>query len=105
VLAIVAFFAAFLFAGLPFIFDTDNILVVAPCMIACFSCVILFLRLLVGDLGPMKYSFWIVTGQLCHVAGEEWYLVVFLAVGTLLCSYLIARLMGDFAPLVRGVKY
>jgi hypothetical protein len=105
VAAVFVFFASFLFAALPFVFDTDNLLVVAPCLIACFSCSILFLRLLVGDLGPLKYTFFIIAGHLGYVAGEQWYVVAILVGGTLLCSFLINRLLGEFAPVIRGVKW
>lgn len=105
VLAIVVFFAAFLFGALPFVFDTDSFLIVAPCLIACFSSVILFLRLLVGDVGPVKYIFLFIAGYLGYVAGEQWYVVVFLAGGALLCSLFIDRLIGDFVAVIRDVKF
>ena len=103
-LAIVAFFAAFLFAALPFGFDSDDFFVVAPCLIACFSSSILFIRVMVGDLRRFTYIFLAAAGHLCYAAGEQWYVVVLLALGTLLCSFLMARLIGDFAPVIRDVK-
>lgn len=100
-LAAGVFLAAFLFAGIPFALNSDHILVVTPCAIACFTCVILFLRLLIGELGIIK---WILLGLgafLCVLGGREWYLGALLTVGTILCSILADRAMQPYAPLVR----
>lgn len=104
VFMIVAFVSVFFFAGLPFLFDTDSWLLVVPCLIGCFSCFFLFIRLLVGlegELANLKFIFLIIAGYLCYRAGEQWYLIVLLTAGTLLCSFLIARLIGPSVPVIR----
>ena len=105
VLAIVVFVAAFVFAALPFLSDTDNFFIVAPCVIASLSCSILFMRLVMGDLGPVKWIMLATAGYACVSVGREWYIVVLLTTGTVLCSILIDRLVGDFVPLTRAQKH
>lgn len=100
VLAVIAFFATFLFAALPFAFDTDNVLVVAPCIIASFSCAILFMRFLIGEPGMVKWILLAAAGYLCISAGREWYVVLLLTGGTICCSILFDRLIGKFVPLI-----
>lgn len=100
-LAAMIFFAAFLFAGIPVAVNSDHVLVVAPCAIACFTCTILFIRLLIGELGMIK---WILLGMgafLCVLGGREWYLGVLLTAGTILCTVLADRAMQPYSPLVR----
>ena len=107
VLAVVSFSVAFLFAALPWAFDTDHVVVVSVCAIACASSVILFIRLLVGKLGNLKYLLLLPPAILCfstYAAGQEWYLVVMITGGTIICSSLIARLVGHFSPLVCNVS-
>lgn len=107
VLAIIVFFAAFLFAALPFAFGTDDVLVVSVCVVACFSSVILFIRLLLGKLGALKYLLLIapaILGYTAYVAEREWHLVVIVTAGTIICSYVITRLIGDFRPLIHNVE-
>ena len=100
VLAVVAFVAAFMFAALPFAIDTDNPLVVAPSVIACASCSILFMRLLIGALGIVNWLLLGTAGYLCIVAGREWYVVALIAGGTVLVLFVIDRLIGKFVPLI-----
>lgn len=104
VLAIAAFFGAFLFAALPFVFDRTTCWLSPPGLMACFSCSILFMRLLIGELGLIKWILLGVAAYLGYIAAEQWYLIALLAGGTLVCSFLIARLVGDFVPVVAGVK-
>lgn len=104
VLAIASFFAAFLLAAIPFLIGTDQFFVVVACLIACFSSVILFLRLLVGNLGPIKFILLATAALLALYAGSQWYIPLTLAGGTVVCSYISGRLIGDFSPLIRGVK-
>lgn len=101
VLAVVAFLGAFLFIAPAFIFDQDNFLIVAPCGIGSFSCSILFMRLLIGPLGRVKWSLvqaWIIAGL---AVGRQWYIVALLGLGVVLCSFIIDRLLGPIVPLVR----
>ena len=100
ILAVVAFVAAFMFAALPFAIDADNPLVVAPSVIACASCSILFMRLLIGKLGIVNWLLLGAAGYLCIVAGRDWYVVVLLTSGTVLCLFVIERLIGNFVPLI-----
>jgi hypothetical protein len=105
VLAIVAFIGAFLFAALGSALDSENPLVVAPFVIVSLCCTILFMRLLIGE---MRWAKWIWLGlgiPLCYAAGDEWYLVVLLMCGTHLGTLLIARLIGNFDPIVRNVNH
>jgi hypothetical protein len=106
VLAIVAFVATFLFAALPFLFDTDRVFIVVPCIIGCFSCCLLFLRLLVGaqELKHVKYICLGIAAYLFYLAGRQWYLIVLITGGTVLCSILIARLIGPFVPVTHQRK-
>jgi len=107
VLTIVAFFAAFLFAALPFAIDADtsSVLVAAPCMIASFSCSILFMRLLIGDTRAVE---WILLGTAAWLGVfvvQQWYIVAFLTGGVVLCLFLIDRLVGNFVPLIDVLKH
>jgi hypothetical protein len=107
VLASCFFFATFLFAALPFAIETDDVLIVSVCVIACFSSAILFIRLLLGKLGLVRYLLLIAPAILCYAAyaaGKEWHLVVIITGGTIICSHLIARLIGDFRPLIRNAN-
>ena len=103
VLAIVAFFANFLFVALPFALYADTpipIRVAAPCIIAALSCSILFMQLLIGDIRTVK---WLLLGTAACLGvsvGPQWYLVAFFTGGTVLCLFLIDRLIGNFVPLV-----
>ena len=101
VVALIAFISAFLFAGFPFAVDPDSFLIVAFGVIGCFSVTILFIRLLIGELGRVKWILLGMAGYLCVIAGHQWYLIVLLTVGTVLCSFVISRLLGSFKPLVR----
>lgn len=100
VLAVVAFVAAFMFAALPFVIATDNPLAVGPSVIACVSCSILFMRLLIGKLGIVNWLLLGVAGYLCIVAEREWYVVVLLTGGTVVSLFVIDRLIGTFVPLI-----
>ena len=100
VLAIVSFLAAFLFAALPFAINSDRFLIVAPCVIACVSCSILFMRLLIGKLGIVNWLLLGVAGYLCIVAEREWHVVVLLTGGTVVSLFVIDRLIGTFVPLI-----
>lgn len=100
VLAIAAFVGVFALTGLACVLDSENPLVVAPFFMAALCCAILFLRLLLGE---MRWARWIWLGlglPLCLAAGDEWYLVVLLMGGTYLGTLLVARLIGNFEPLV-----
>ncbi len=104
VIAFVSFLSAFLFAALPFAFNTDHILLVAPCVVVSFSCSILFIRLIVGELGLVK---WILLGTAVYLAmhvGSEWYVVALLTLGTVVCSLFMDILLGDFVPISRMSK-
>jgi len=105
VLAIVAFFATFLFAALPFALDSDSVLVVAPFIIASFSCSILFMRLLIGNLGVINWLFLGCAVWFGVSVGRQWYIVMLLTGGTVLCLFLIDRLIGNFVPLVDVSKH
>ncbi len=107
VLASVSFLAAFMFAALPFVFNTDHVVIVSVCAIACSSAAILFLRLLIGKLGVLKYQFLMAAAILCicaYIAGQEWHLVLMITGGTISLSYFIARFIGDFTPLIHDVS-
>ena len=99
--AIASFLAAFVFAALPFAINSDHFIIVAPCVIACVSCSILFIRLLIGELGLLK---WLLFGTAVYLAicvGGEWYVVALLAGGTVVCSLFLDKLIGSFVPLIR----
>lgn len=101
VLAIVAFLGAFLFVAPAFVFDQDNFLIVAPCVIGSFSCSILFIRLVIGQLGRVTWSL-VQAGIIGGLAvGRQWYIVALLGAGVVLCSFIIDRLLGPIVPLVR----
>lgn len=105
VLAGVSFLAAFLFVAVPFAIQDCSVVVAAPCIIACFSCSMLILRLLVGDLGVVK---WLMLGMAVWLGvsvGPQWYVVALLTCGTVLCLFVIDRLIGEFVPLVDVSKH
>lgn len=102
VLAIVSFLAAFLFAALPFAINSDRFLIVAPCVIACVSCSILFMRLLIGELGLVKWLLFGTAAYLAICVGSEWYVVALLTGGTASCSLFLDKLIGNFVPLIRA---
>ena len=101
VFAIFAFMSAFVFAALPFLVNTENALIIVPCLIACASCSILFIQLLIGRLGHVKWLLLAIAGFLCVYAGGHWYLIVLLTGGTVLCCSVVDRLIGRFRPLIR----
>lgn len=100
-LAVFSFVASFLFVALPFAINSDRFLIVAPSVIACVSCSILFIRLLIGELGLVK---WLLFGTAVYLAicvGREWYVVALLTGGAVVCSLLLDKLIGNFVPLIR----
>jgi hypothetical protein len=102
--AMAAFGAVFFFAGFPFLFDTDNLLIAVPCIIACLSAFVLFLHLLVGlngDTRQIKYMLLGIAAYLAVLAGRQWYLIALITCGTVVTSFLIARLLGPTIPVIR----
>lgn len=99
-LALIAFVATFLLTALGCAVDGDNWLVVAPFIIGALCCAILFVRLLIGEQSSTRWTSYGIVAHLCYVADEEWYKIAFLVGGTLVCSFFIARLIGEFVPIV-----
>ena len=102
ILAAIAFFGCIACAAFPFVLDTDNSIVVTACFAACFCCSLLFVRLLIGriEISPAYLLGFI--GILALVAGQDWYVVVLLALTTFASDLIVQRIVGKFAPLLDG---
>ena len=100
-LAVAVFSGVFVVTAIALVLDSDSPLVGIPFIITVLCGVILFIKLLIGDMGWRKFI-WIGLGlPLLAAAGDEWYYVALIIGCTHLGTLLIGRLVGDFEPIVR----
>lgn len=99
VLAIATFIAPFLITGVMLLFQWESPIAVIPFVSLAFSCTILCLQLIGGDLVPFRFLILVVL-MLTIFVGRQWYLPLFLmtfTAGTLLA---MDWCIGRFIPLL-----
>ena len=62
------------------------------------------MRLLIGKLGIVNWFLLGAAGYLCIASGRDWYVVALLTGATVLCLFIVDRLMGHFVPLINVSK-